>query len=212
MDSVACGALCLLDRSTQQLLQSPAWQQSATLHAVARTFNWWGGPGVVLFAALLWLGGRALAQARLSEIGLRGAEGLAVSSAISGITKGLASRARPFMTPGEPWHFEFARGWSDAHWFSMPSGHTTAAFGFAVAATLASTRLSLITRAVFATFTIASAIAVAFARTYTDQHWLSDVIAGALLGTITGWALVWLHRRLGNSAFDRALLGASPPA
>ena len=206
-----CGALCLLDRSTQQLLQSAAWQQSAPLHAIAQAFNWWGGPGVIWFAALLWLGGRALGQVRIAELGLRGAEGIAVSSAISGITKGLASRARPFVTPGEPWHFEFARGWTDAHYFSMPSGHTTASFGFAVAVSLAASRLVPRYRALFTGLALLSAVAVAFARTYADQHWLTDVMTGALLGGATGWWLVRLHGRIGSSAFDRALLGDSRP-
>jgi len=209
VDSVACSALCLLDRSTQELLQSAPWQQNATLHTIATAFNWWGGSGVIWFAALLWLGGRALGWARIAELGLRGAEGIAVSSAISGITKGLASRARPFVTPGEPWHFEFAHGWRDAHYFSMPSGHTTATFGFAVAASLAAVRFAPLPRATFITLALVSAVAVAFARTYADQHWFTDVIVGALLGATTGWWLVRLHRRIGSSAFDRALLGGT---
>lgn len=212
MVTAACSALCLLDRSTQEVLQSAAWQQSAALHAIATAFNWWGGPGVIWFAALLWLGGRALKQIRIAELGLRGTEGIAVSSAISGITKGLASRARPFVTPGEPWHFEFARGWTDAHYFSMPSGHTTATFGFVAAASLVAVRFAPLPRAMFVALALLSALAVAFARTYTDQHWATDVITGALLGAATGWWLVRLHRRLGRSAFDRALLGGPGPS
>jgi membrane-associated phospholipid phosphatase len=207
VNAVACGVICLLDRSTQELLQSAALQQSAALHAIAQASNWWGGPGVIWFAALLWLGGRVLGKVSVAELGLRGAEGLAVASAISGITKGLASRARPFVTPGEPWHFEFAHGWTDAHYFSMPSGHTTATFGFVVAASLAATRLAPRSRYLFASASILSAVAVGFARAYTDQHWLTDVIAGAALGTLTGWSLVRLHRRIGPSVFDRVLLG-----
>lgn len=212
MTSLACTALCLLDRSTQQLLQSPAWQHGAALHAFARAFNWWGGQGVIWLAALLWFGGRALGWKRIAEVGLRGAEGTAVSSAMSGITKGLASRARPFVTPGEPWHFEFARGWTDAHWFSMPSGHTTATFGFAVAASFAVARFAPLPRALFGALALSSAVAVAFARVYTDQHWLTDVLVGAILGAVTGWLLTRLHRRFGPSAFDRALLGGTPPS
>lgn len=209
MVTSTCGVLCLVDRSTQELLQSAVWQQSAALHAIERAFNWWGGSGVIWFAALLWLGGRALKMRRVAELGLRGAEGIAVSSAISGITKGLAGRARPFVTPGEPWHFEFARGWTEAHYFSMPSGHTTATFGFAVAASLAATRFAPPSRALFISLALTSAVAVAFARTYSNQHWLTDVIAGALLGAATGWWIVRLHRRISDPVFDRALLGGT---
>ncbi len=209
LERCVSGALCELDRATQAALQSPVLQQSVALHEIARAFNWWGGPGVIWFAALLWLGGRALKRMRIAELGLRGAEGIALSSAISGITKGLAGRARPFVTPGEPWHFEFAHGWTDAHYFSMPSGHTTATFGFAVAVSLAATRLTPTSRALVTLVAFASAFGVAFARAYTDQHWLTDVMTGALLGAIAGWLLMRTHRRVGASAFDRVMFGGA---
>jgi membrane-associated phospholipid phosphatase len=56
----------------------------------------------------------------------------------------------------------------------------------------------------------ASAFLVAFARVYADQHWFSDVSAGAMLGILSGLWLARLHARLPDSAFDRLLLGASP--
>ncbi len=199
---------CDLDSATQAVLQAPAMQESSILHSLAGALNWWGGPGVIWFAAILWLGARALRRTQFAETGLRGAEGIALSSAISGITKGLAGRARPFLVPGEPWHFEFAHGWTDARYFSMPSGHTTATFGFAVAASLAATTWAPLPRRVFTALAIGSAFMVAFARTYTNQHWLSDVVAGALLGSATAFAIVRLHSRLGATAFDRVLLGA----
>ena len=61
------------DRAIAAALQSPALQQNALLHAIGKAFNWWGGPGVIWLAALLWLGGRALKNSRVSLVGLRGA-------------------------------------------------------------------------------------------------------------------------------------------
>lgn len=202
------GAVWEPDRATQAVLQASSLQESASLHSLAGALNWWGGPGVIWFAALLWLGARALGKTQFAKTGLRGAEGIALSSAISGITKGLAGRARPFLVPGEPWHFEFAHGWTDARYFSMPSGHTTATFGFAVAASMAATTWAPLPRRSFTALAMGSAFLVAFARTYSNQHWLSDVVAGALLGSVTAFAIVRLHRRLGATAFDRTLLGA----
>lgn len=197
------------DRALAAALQSPALQQNAMMHQVAMAFNWWGGPGVIWFAAILWLGGRAFRLSRVSMVGLRGAEGIAVASALSGIVKGLAGRVRPFVTPDEPWHWNFNHGWTDAHLASMPSGHTTATIAFAAAVTVASAHMRRMPRLAFVAAAFASVVLVGFARTYTNQHWFSDVLTGALIGGTTGFLLAEWHERHPGTAFDRALLGAA---
>jgi membrane-associated phospholipid phosphatase len=198
------------DRAIAAALQSTTLQQSQTLHAIVAAFNWWGGPGVIWFAAILWLGGRALKHARISLFGLRGAEAIAVSSAISAIVKGFAGRARPFVTPGEPWHWKFFfHGWSDAPYYSMPSGHTTATFAFAAAAGVACARLAPRERVAVIVATLSAALLVGFARLYSNQHWFSDEFAGAALGSATGYLLTRWHERHPRTPFDRALLGAA---
>ena len=204
--SVSNGAINDLDRAVQQSLQAPRMQQNIVLRLIGRAFNWWGGPGVVWFAALCWLGGRMWKRAVVSEIGLRGLEAIAVASALSGIIKGLVGRSRSFLTPGEPWHWSFAHGWTDARYFSMPSGHTTATFAFAAAVTIAAVRIPRY-RAAIAVIVFAGAGLVGFARVFTNQHWLSDVVVGALLGSITGIVLTQWHKRHPQSPFDRRLLG-----
>ena len=204
--SVSHGAIYDIDRAVQRSLQTPTTQQNTALRFIGRAFNWWGGPGVIWFAALCWLGGRLLKRTVLSEIGLRGLEAIAVASALSGIIKGFAGRSRSFLTPGEPWHWSFAHGWTDARYFSMPSGHTTATFAFAAAVTVAAARVPRF-RAAIVIAGFSSAGLVGFARVFTNQHWLSDVIVGALVGLITGIVVVRWHNRYPHSAFDRRLLG-----
>lgn len=195
------------DRALQQLLQQPAIQQNMVLHAVARAFNWWGGPGVIWCAALLWLGARAFRRRRIARLGLRGAEAIAVASALNGILKGFAGRTRPFVTPGEPWHWDVAHAWTDAHYQSMPSGHTAATFAFAAAISVAASKWRPTPRAFLAAAVFTSAILVAFARMYLDQHWFTDVSAGALLGGVTGLVIARWHAAHPVSRFDGALLG-----
>src|ERR1019366_3177502 len=135
--------------------------------SVGTAFNWWGGPGVIWFAAVLWLGGRALKRARVSLLGLRAAEAIAVASAISSIMKGFVGRARPFVTPDEPWHWKFFfHGWNDAPYFSMPSGHTTATIAFAAAVSVAYARRAPRTRVAMIAGAFSATILVAFARVY----------------------------------------------
>jgi membrane-associated phospholipid phosphatase len=70
---------------------------------------------------------------------------------------------------------------------SFPSGHSaTAAVFYAAAALLLGRRRGRSTRAVLAALAAGIAVAVAASRVLLDVHWLSDVIAGLVLG----WA--WL--------------------
>jgi membrane-associated phospholipid phosphatase len=197
------------DRAVAAALQSPALQHNAVLHAIGATFNWWGGSGVIYFTALVWLGARALRRERISLLGLRAAEAIAIASALSGILKGFAGRARPFIAPGEPWHWNFLHGWSDARYFSMPSGHTTATIAFATAISVASVRWTPPARTAMILGGFTSALLVAFARMYTNQHWFSDVFTGAALGAATAYLLTRWHERHPGTAFDRVLAGAA---
>ena len=195
------------DRAIAAALQSAAMQQNPLLHTIGTAFNWWGGPGVICFAALLWLGGRVLDRKRISLLGFRGAEAIAISSGISALVKGFAGRTRPFVAPGEPWHWTFSGGWTDAHFGSMPSGHTTATVAFAAAIYLTSARWRQPARGAMIVSAISAALLVAFARMYTNQHWFSDILAAATIGVATGFLVKRWHNRNSHTAFDLWMLG-----
>ena len=196
-----------LDIATQHVSRDSVVQSAPMLRETVRAINWWGGPGVIWFAAVLWLGGRAIGRHAWAKAGLRGAEALAVASALSGIAKGLAGRARPFVTPGEPWHWDFNHGWTDARYFSMPSGHTTATVAFAIGVALATAGWRTGQRVAMAGSLGASGILVALARMVADQHWLTDVLVALMLGSCTSVLLAWLHRRRPATRYDRFMLG-----
>lgn len=77
--------------------------------------------------------------------------------------------------------------------FSFPSGHTTQAFAFYLM--LAFVLLSVVTvwayRVAIAFLAVTMGTLVGVSRVYLGAHWLTDILAGAVLGT--GWALLlWL--------------------
>jgi membrane-associated phospholipid phosphatase len=198
-----------VDRAVASALQNPALQHNPVLHAIGATFNWWGGSGVVWFTAVIWLGARALKPGRVSLLGLRAAEAIAVASALNSLGKVFAGRARPFVTPGEPWHWQFLRTWTDARYFSMPSGHTASTIAFAAAISVASVRWARPARIAMILGAFSATLLVAFARMYTNQHWFSDVLTGAVLGATTGYLIARWHERHPGSVFDRVLAGAA---
>ena len=80
---------------------------------------------------------------------------------------------------------------------AFPSSHVANAFAVAVL-------LSRRWRAGTPAF-LALAALVACSRLYLDRHWLSDVVAGALLGAALGWISLralaaWIARKRGPTA------------
>jgi len=112
---------------------------------------------------------------------------IAVPSLFATIIKRVIGRARPFVG-AEPDPFLYGQLVWRPDYASMPSGHATSAFAAAVAIGLLWPRL----RPVMLLY----ALVIAVSRVLLDAHYLSDVIAGAFVGSI-GALLVrdWFARR-----------------
>ncbi len=89
------------------------------------------------------------------------------------------------------------------HSFSFPSGHTTTAF-----AILLLLGFILKNRPLFF-FTMILSWCVAFSRVYLSQHFLIDVLAGSLLGTLSALFFYWYFQTLKPEWLDRSLLNMS---
>lgn len=78
---------------------------------------------------------------------------------------------------------------------SFPSGHTSAAFAFAAA--VFRSLPSGWSRVVV----VIAAACMGLSRLYVGVHYPSDVIAGALVGGLCGWAAAWLYRKFLQQRF-----------
>jgi membrane-associated phospholipid phosphatase len=182
-------------------------QRSNLLREFDRVGDNWGSPGAIVAAGTLWLGARVLHDSVRARLGARALEALALSGIVTGGIKGLAGRARPYADPGNPDSWVFARGIRDDRYQSFPSGHATAAFAFAsaIAAQLDRDRSPIARWAGPALYALAGV--TAFARTSDHAHWISDVAAGAGVGTLSGLTVVRWHDAHRTSWIDRILLG-----
>jgi membrane-associated phospholipid phosphatase len=149
-----------------------------------------GGPVPLALGALLYGVGHVRDNGFVTQTGREVMRAVIVSGAITAVVKGSVGRARPFAAPGDPDEFSPGHGFTNASFASFPSGHTSAAFATAtvLARELGSTHPG--SRWWINSLLFGGATFVGFSRVYQRQHWPSDVVAGAALGTITGYEVV----------------------
>jgi membrane-associated phospholipid phosphatase len=173
--------------------QLPGWVHAA--FAFVTDFGksgWFLWPTGLVLAAIAAVTSPALALSRLvlAAIAVRAGflfAAIAVPSLFATIIKRLIGRARPFVG-AEPDPFLYGQLVWRPDYASMPSGHATSAFAAAVAIGLLWPRLRPLM--------LLYALVIAVSRVVLDAHYLSDVIAGAFVGSI-GALMVrdWFARR-----------------
>ncbi|MEJ2050593.1 MAG: phosphatase PAP2 family protein [Calditrichota bacterium] len=135
--------------------------------------------------------------ARLSDILLVStmcAENLLLVNSFSLITRGLVRRIRPYVyNPDAPLEEKLSRG--AAH--SFYSGHTTNAFASAVFFSVVYNDYFPDSRWKTQVWvgSLGSASLVGYLRYRAGRHFPSDIITGALVGSVVGFVVPYLHRQ-----------------
>jgi undecaprenyl-diphosphatase len=174
--------------------QLPGWVHAA--FAFMTDFGksgWFLWPTGIVLAAIAAVTSPALAPLSrlvLAAIAVRTGflfAAIAVPSLFVTIIKRLIGRARPFVGAESDPFLYWPLVWR-ADYASMPSGHATTALAAAIAVGLLWPRLR--------SLMLIYALVIAVSRVVLDAHYLSDVIAGAFVGSV-GALIVrdWFARR-----------------
>lgn len=138
-------------------------------------------------------------------------EVLSVTAALTGVAKVLVGRERPF---GQTCGGELDPNSDDCldadRFFSFFSGHASAAFAAASATCMHHRYLPLWGETpswVPCTAGYALAAAAGFLRMRADVHYLTDIGAGALVGTGVGLLIPWLHYEARSTTEPEGTLG-----
>ena len=134
-------------------------------------------------------------------IGLMYIETVALSQGIKELTKSLVGRPRPYMYfEGYPLDKVEEGDYLD----SFPSGHTTTAFCGATFTSYVFSKYYPDSKwkipVIAASYTIA--VSTGIMRMLSGNHFLSDVLAGAVLASACGFVVPWLHS-LDNFGFKK---------
>jgi membrane-associated phospholipid phosphatase len=201
-------AVAPLDVAVAKRLQYPWVQENRFLRRSATGLRVLAVPGSLITGAGLFGLGRADGQRRLQALGLHSVESILIADVVGGTIKLVAGRARPYADIDNPADFQLFRGFSDNKYRSFPSGHTINAFAFA----------STLTREVqfwdphsaffVGTVFYGGATLMGLSRIYNNQHWASDVMGGAAIGTLIGLKVVkYTHSHPGNHIDSELIKG-----
>jgi membrane-associated phospholipid phosphatase len=198
------GSLVLLplDERVRSWMQDPARQESAALDRAAHALLPLGLKRPLIAAAALYGVGLVTGSPTAADIGLHVGEAIAGAGATTIFLKILTGREGP--RKGGP--YEFGRGDildPGSRSKAFPSGNTTVAFALAGALTEEASQHWPGTGRWVGPVAFTMATGVAAALMYHNDHWASDVLAGAVVGTLVSRRVVRSLHTGGAGPFSR---------
>ena len=148
--------------------------------------RWYGnGQATAILFLILYTFGIAVKNPKLKDTGLLIGISYICSGLITLLTKCVFGRWRPYTEHGS---FSFD-GWhlTGNDYYSFFSGHSQTAFAISVILAARTDNIYL------KIFYYALAVNTALSRIFHDQHWLSDVVAGAIVAIVIGKQLIVFH-------------------
>ena len=158
--------------------------------------------------------GRLTKSPTVTDVALHATESVVLASVVSQIIRGPLGRARPYVTADtDQYDFQFGAGFKrKEEGFrrrAFPSIHTSSAMAVATVLTMELNRRHSGATPFVAPLLFAAGLLPGLARIQLDQHWASDVAAGAFMGVFAGYKVVSYSHAHPNNWFDRKLLKVS---
>jgi membrane-associated phospholipid phosphatase len=177
---VGTAAVSGLDIDGRLFMQKHQTTGNNTLATAAEQYG--NGFNMIALSAGGYIAGLALDERWVRETSLLAGSAIVIAGAVSTVVKVLVGRARPYTGDGHMTFKPFSLPLVDVA--SFPSGHTIVAFAFSgvLAERIKNTWASI------GLYGLAASCGLS--RMYTDEHWVSDVVFGAILSVAVSHSLV----------------------
>jgi membrane-associated phospholipid phosphatase len=145
----------------------------------------------------------------MADITFHAAEAVVFGSLTAQLIRGPLGRSRPYVTNyTDAFDFHPFQGFANFKYRAFPSIHTASAFAVATVYTLETKRRAPGATWIVGPVAYAIAAGPGIARMYNGQHWASDILAGAFLGTLAGAKVVrYNHVVKPNNRINKFFLG-----
>ena len=217
-------AMLPADKHIAQSLQDPDLRANKFFENPAKGVELITSPGAFIIGGGLYAAGKLTHNANLADLGWHGTEAVILASGVTSMLKGVLGRSRPYVTSDtNARDFNFLKGFGrgtfgvgpegkklgPSDYQSFPSGHTTTAFAAAAAVTSETRRMWPGALWVVAPVMYGGATLVGLSRMYHNNHWASDVVLGAAIGTFSGLKVVRYSHAHPDNKLDKLILGAT---
>ncbi|MDB4881860.1 MAG: phosphoesterase PA-phosphatase related protein [Gemmatimonadetes bacterium] len=161
--------------------------------------------GIVVYGV-----GRLTHSATVADVALHATESVVLASLASQLIRGPLGRSRPYVTNDtNQFDFSAGKGFSNFANRAFPSIHTSSSMAVATVISMEVQRRSPGATPFVAPVLFAAGILPGLARIQLDQHWATDVFAGAFMGVFAGYKVVSYSHAHPHNWFDRVLNTAS---
>ena len=213
VSGIALGATALLSRYDDDIAlasQQPRYKNDRNTNFALKVSK--VNETTLTVAGILTYGIGRLTKARtVSDVALHATESVVLASLASQIIRGPLGRARPYeVKDSNQYDFQFGagfrRGEAGFKRRSFPSIHTSSSMAVATVLTMELHRRRPGATPFAAPLLYAAGLLPGLVRIQLDQHWASDVAAGAFMGVLSGYKVVSYSHAHPDNAFDRTLL------
>jgi membrane-associated phospholipid phosphatase len=210
--AVGLGAAALLshwDRDIARASQESRFQ-SNSMHDLALGISKVNETTLTLGGIATWGIARLVKSPDVADIALHATESVMLASLASQVIRGPLGRSRPHVTnDADQYDFHFGQGFGNFKYRAFPSIHTSSSMAVATALTMEMHRRHQKATPFVAPVLFAAAALPGLARIQLNQHWASDILAGAMMGVFAGYKVTSYSHDHPHTWFDRKLLDVS---
>jgi membrane-associated phospholipid phosphatase len=196
------------DKRIAHYTQSASVQGSTSRHTLANDLTKVNETTLTAGAIVTYGVARLAHFSTVADVGLHTAEALILASAISQAIRGPLGRVRPSATDN-PYTFQVSKGFLHFDNRSFPSLHSATAYAAASAISGEIHAHNPDANAFISPVLYTAAAVPGLIRMYLNQHWASDVVGGAFVGTLIGSRVVSYAHSHKRTKLDRFLLGTN---